>query len=87
MEEDDTAARTWAHGLGSVSQMALPRSLVLVFVFTALPHLHPMEVPKLGVELELQLQLQAYAIATATPDLSCSWDLRLSLRNARSLTH
>ena len=42
-----------------------------------------MEVPRLGVELELQLP--ACATASTTPDLSCIYDLCLSLQQQQIL--
>ena len=50
--------------------------LSFLFVFVG-PHLWPMEVPRLGVELELQLL--AYTTATAVPDPSSVCDLHCSL--------
>ena len=52
---------------------------LFIFVFLG-PHLHHMEVPRLGVELELKLP--AYATATATLDLSHVYDLYHSSRQS-----
>ena len=66
----------------------IPGSFFLFFVFVFLgPHLWPMEVPRLGVELELQLL--AYITAAAMPGPSCVCDQHHSsghcwILNARS---
>ena len=56
--------------------------LLFCFVFLG-PHLHHMDVPRLGVESKLQLP--AYAMATATPDLSCICNLHHSSQQHRIL--
>ena len=62
-----------------VSDFSIP---AFFFCFLG-PHLHHMEVPRLGVQSELQLQ--AYTIATATQDLSHICSLQHSSRQRQIL--
>ena len=62
--------------------MGTPVFCFVLFVFLG-PHLHHMEVPRLGVESELQLP--AYTTAIATPDPSHVCDLHHSSQQCRIL--
>ena len=61
-----------------IHYLSLPNSTKGEIFFFLRPHLHHMEVPRLGVELELQLQ--DYITGTAMPDLSHICNLHCSLQ-------
>ena len=63
--------------------LCLHMTIFFFLSFFLWPHVHRMEVPRLGVESELQLP--AYATATAMQDLSCMCNLHHS--KARDGTH
>ena len=67
-------------------KFSIPRTLAILFFFFFVflgPHLWPMEVPRLRVELELQLPV--YTRATATRDPSRVCDLHHSSRQRQIL--